>query len=412
LLPAALRKKDNYKKRLLKQLYFGSVFSCADLSEAIGLSIPVTTRILGELVEEGCVIENGYAPSKGGRRPATYSIKPDIMYVVSVAMDQFVTRLAIMDMHNRFVAQSEKIELPLAQNEASLPTLIEHIKTFVESCGIDKDKIVGIGIGMPGFVDVVKGINYSFLPSKNKKLTTQIAQAVGLPVFIDNDSSLIALAELKFGAPRSKSNIMVINISWGVGLGLVLNGELYRGDTGFAGEFSHIPLFQNNKICSCGKRGCLETESSLLVVIEKAKEGLKAGYISGLKTEQLEHFEEAVEALVQAAAQGDPLTVKLFSEAGYNIGRGVAILIHLLNPAVIVLSGRGAAIGRLWEAPIQQALNEHCIPRLAQNTSIEISKLGYDAELIGAASLVMEQFDQETEMYAGFEPQMDLAIRK
>ena len=334
------------------------------------------------------------------------------MYVVSVAMDQFVTRLAIMNMRNEFVAQSEKIELPLQQNEEALALLIEKVQAFIYESKIPKEKIVGVGIGMPGFVDVVRGLNYSFLPSKNKRLTAVIADALGLPVFIDNDSSLIALAELKFGLPRIKSNVMVINISWGVGLGLILNGELYRGDTGFAGEFSHIPLFQNNKLCSCGKRGCLETESSLLVVIEKAKEGLKARKLSSLKEEQLLHVEGAIEALVQAASQGDPLTVALFSEAGYDIGRGVAILIHLLNPAVIVLSGRGAAVGKLWEAPIQQAVNEHCIPRLAQNTSIEISKLGYDAELIGAASLVMEQFDQETELYAGFEPQMDLAIRK
>ena len=407
-----MSKKANYKKRILKQLYFGGVFSCADLSEGIGLSIPVTTKLLSELVEAGDVIENGYAPSKGGRRPATYSLKPDIMYVVSVAMDQFVTRLAIMNMRNEFVAQSEKIELPLQQNEEALALLIEKVQAFIYESKIPKEKIVGVGIGMPGFVDVVRGLNYSFLPSKNKRLTAVIADVLGLPVFIDNDSSLIALAELKFGLPRIKSNVMVINISWGVGLGLILNGELYRGDTGFAGEFSHIPLFQNNKLCSCGKRGCLETESSLLVVIEKAKEGLKAGKLSSLKEEQLLHVEGAIEALVQAASQGDPLTVALFSEAGYDIGRGVAILIHLLNPAVIVLSGRGAAVGKLWEAPIQQAVNEHCIPRLAQNTSIEISKLGYDAELIGAASLVMEQFDQETELYAGFEPQMDLAIRK
>jgi predicted NBD/HSP70 family sugar kinase len=411
-LPTVLSKKTNYKKRILKQLYFGGVFSCADLSEKINISIPVTTRILNELVAEGFVLENGFAPSKGGRRPVTYSIRADVMYIVSVAMDQFVTRLAIMDMHNQFVVATKQEEIPLHDNAEALSLLTEKIDGFIGKSGIAKEKIVGIGIGMPGFVDVIKGINYSFLPSNNKRITTQISEQVGLPVFIDNDSSLIALAELRFGSPRSKSNVMVVNISWGVGLGLILNNELFRGDNGFAGEFSHIPLFQNNKLCSCGKRGCLETETSLLVVIEKAKEGLRAGRLSTLSPEALEHYEQAVASLVAAASKGDPFTVELFSEAGYNIGRGVAILIHILNPAVIVLSGRGAAAGKVWEAPIQQAVNEHCIPRLSANTSIQISRLGYEAELIGAASLVMENFDKEGKKVKEPVPQVEYAMRK
>ena len=114
-----------------------------------------------------------------------------------------------------------------------------------------------------------------------------------------------------------------------------------------------------------------------------------------LKPAALEHYEQASEALVHAARHGDQFAIELFSEAGYNIGRGVAILIHILNPAVIVLSGRGSSAGKIWIAPIQQALNEHCIPRLAANTTIEISSLGYSAELIGAAALVMENYEKE-----------------
>ena len=189
---------------------------------------------------------------------------------------------------------------------------------------------------------------------------------------------------------------MVINVGWGVGLGMILNGDLFRGHNGFAGEFSHIPLFANGKLCSCGKSGCLETETSLLVIIEKAKEGLQNGKISVLKPSQLQHYEEASEAMIMAVHDGDRYAVELFSEAGYNIGRGVAILIHLLNPEVIILSGRGSTAGKIWQAPIQQALNEHCIPKLSDSTEIEISELAYEAEIIGAAALVMENYGKET----------------
>lgn len=380
----------------MRQIYFSNTLSCAEISWRIKKSLPLTTKLVNELIEEGYVSETGYAPSTGGRRPAMYSLKPDVLYIVSVALDQFVARIAIMDLHNNFVSEIEKLELPLYKNPQALDILTEKIAHVIKRSGITKDKIAGIGIGMPGFVDFKKGINYSFFKSGGKSVTEYITGKTGIPTFIDNDSSLIALAELRFGAAQGKKNAMVVNIGWGVGLGMILNGELFRGQNGFAGEFSHIPLFTNGKLCSCGKSGCLETETSLLVIIEKAKEGLQAGKLSRLKLSQPElHHEEASEDITMAVLEGDRFAVELFSEAGYNIGRGVAILIHLLNPEMIILSGRGSTAGKIWQAPIQQALNEHCIPRLAANTVVEISTLGYQAELIGAAALVMDNYEKE-----------------
>ncbi|THU41119.1 ROK family protein [Niastella caeni] len=386
-----------YKRRIIKHLYFGNMLSCADLSDKIHKSIPLTTKILGKLMEEGMVTETGYAASTGGRRPVMYSLKQDVMYVVSVAMDQLVTQIAILDMQNRNVSDIELFELPLTKNPNAPAALAEKINDIIFRSGIPKSKIAGVGIGMPGFVNAVKGINYTFLETEGYTITQYISAKVKLPVFIDNDSRLIALAELKFGAARYKKNALVINAGWGVGLGMILEGELFRGHDGFAGEFSHIPLFLNNKLCSCGKSGCLETETSLLVVIEKANKGLKSGKLSMLKERELsaDHPEKAFQIIVAAAGKGDKFAVEILSEAGYNIGRGVAILIHLLNPELVILSGRGSSAGKIWQAPMQQALNEHCIPRLSVNTEIEVSALGYTAELTGAAALVMENYEKE-----------------
>jgi len=386
-------KQTAYKRNIIKHLYFSGSLSCADLSVLTDKSLPLTTRMLNELIEEGSVKETGYASSTGGRRPQMYSLKSDLMYVVSVAMDQLITRIAMIDMRNNLVGKAEKFELVLPNNPNALEQLKNHIDQFITRSGIPRAKIAGVGIGMPGFVDVKKGINHSFLKNPDGNIVSYIEAGIGLPVLIDNDSSLIALAELRLGAARNRQNAMVINISWGVGLGMILNGELFRGYNGFAGEFSHIPLFTNNKMCSCGKSGCLETETSLLVVVEKAIEGLKSGKISRLKNLSLEKIEETAVAIMDAAVKGDKFAVELFSEIGYNIGRGVAILIHLLNPELIVLSGRGTGAGKLWLAPIQQAINELCIPKIAENTEVKVSTLGYQAELIGAAALVMENYD-------------------
>lgn len=389
-----MTKSERHKREILRQLYFGDALSCSDLSDRIKKSIPLTSKLVDELLQSGFVLETGFAPSTGGRRPVTYAIKPGVLYVLSVAMDQIVTRLAIMDMQNRITGDIKKVRLPLNNNPQALAQLLSEVKNFISDSDIPKEKIIGIGIGMPGFVDVTKGVNYSFLLAGGKNIKTVIGEQIGIPVFIDNDSSLIALAELRFGTARGRSNAMVINFGWGVGLGLILHKQLFRGHNGFAGEFSHIPLFQNGKICSCGKTGCLETETSLLVIIEKAKEGLLKGGSSMLRPEQLNDVEQAIEQLSLAAQNGDRYAIELFSETAYHIGRGVAILIHLLNPEVIVLSGRGATAGFILQAPIQQAVSDHCIHRLAAGTTIEISNLGYEAELTGAACLVMENIDK------------------
>lgn len=389
-------KREIYKKNIIKQLYFRNTLSCADISERINKSLPLTTKIVQELIKDEYVVETGYAPSSGGRRPVTYTLKPDVLYVVSIAMDQYITRIVIMNMENQPAVPMEQFELNLLKSENALAQLTNLIINYVNKSGIPKSKILGIGIGMPGFVDVLKGVNYIYFDSGETNIPAYISKRTGLDVFIDNDSSLIALAELRFGKAINKANVMVINIGWGIGLGLILHGNLFRGNNGFAGEFSHLSLFQNDRLCSvCGKTGCLETETSLAVLVEHARKQLQSGQASILKEQLFDvSTEEAFVQIVKAAKKGDKVAVELFSEAGYKIGQGVAILIHLLNPEVVILSGRGSSAGKIWQAPIQQALNEHCIPRLAAATEIAISDLGIDAELIGSAALVMENFEQ------------------
>ncbi len=390
-------KRNAYKSLILKELYFSKELSCAELCEKIDKSLPLVTKMVNELTEEGVVVERGFAPSTGGRRPLCYAIKADVFYIVAVAMDQLVTRIALLDMQNNIAGPIQVFDLPLKDNPDALFELANHIEDFINDKSALKNKIIGIGIGMPGFIDVKKGINHSFLkPPHGTNIIDFISNRTDCPVFIDNDSSLIALAELRLGAAVDQKNAMVINIGWGVGLGLILNGALFRGEEGFAGEFSHIPIFNNNKLCSCGKHGCLETETSLLVLIENVKAGLKAGKVSSLQETSLDRYEEANDAIIKAVIAGDRFMVGLLSEIAFKIGRGVAILIHLLNPKTIILSGRGSIAGKIWQAPIQQAINEYCIPSLARNAQVIISNLGHKAEIIGAAALVMENIEHIT----------------
>jgi predicted NBD/HSP70 family sugar kinase len=388
-------KSGQLKNMIVKRLYFDKSLSCADLSELLDKSAPSISKVINELIEEGFVIEQGYAPSSGGRRPLIYALKQEAMYILTVAMDQLSTRIQMVDLLNNPVSEAVMTELKLLNNPNALSTLIEHIGNYISNTGIAKDKITGIGIGMPGFIDAVEGVNHTYLDSGGQSLTQLITIKTGIPAYIDNDSSLIALAEQKFGIAKAQKDVMVINLGWGIGLGMIVNGEIYRGNNGFAGEFSHIPLSEDGALCTCGKRGCLEAEASMLVVAEKAIKGIKEGHISSLKNNGKYQSKLVGDAIMEAANIGDQFAIELLSDAGYKIGKALAILIHIMNPASIVLSGRGAIIGKILLAPIQQALNKYCIPRLANSTELLISELGFNAELIGAAVLVMENFDKD-----------------
>lgn len=388
--------KSAYKRSIIKNLYVKKALSCAELSNILKKSLPVSTQLLNSLADDGFVIDTGYAKSTGGRKPLMYTLNPNVIYVVSVAMDQYTTRIGIMNMHNEFVTPVEKFDLPLLNNKNALTVLVDKIEAVIKKSGVRKNKIAGIGIGMPGFVDIKRGLNHSYLPTNGKSIIDLVTSKTGIKTFIDNDSSIIALAELNFGIAKKNHNAMIINIGWGIGLGMVLNGELYRGYNGLAGEFTHIPLLPSGKLCSCGKTGCLDAESSLLFVVEKALEGLKKGQLSKLKKLPANNLEAAYAQILKAAKEGDQFAIGLLTDIGFKLGMGIAMLIHLFNPEDIILSGKGSAAGKILVTPIQQAVNEYCIPSLAEHASIKISTLGDDAALIGAAALVMENYENET----------------
>lgn len=401
-------KSLQYKRDILRALGFGKKLTAHEISQLTNKSLPLINRILEDMVKSGMLQDEGLALSTGGRRPALYSIAPENIYVLSVAMDQYITRICLIDLHDQEIRYLQKFPFPLSQKENVIDGLIEKIKQYLKNNYVDREKILGIGIGMPGFVDVKKGVNHSYFselkPEKN--IPESISEKVGLPVFLDNDSSVIAITEHEMGAASGSSNNLVLNFGWGIGLGMILDGELYRGHNGFAGEFSHIPLFKNNKLCSCGKSGCLETEASMLVIINKAKEAIANGRASSVK-KLPEDLEAASDIIIAAAKSGDQLAVELFSQAAYDIGKGIALLIHILNPEQIIISGRGAAAGSLLLAPIYQAINKYCIPSLSSYTRIVISKLTKFSELYGGAMLVIQNFDKK--LIAKFEKSTSLS---
>ena len=394
-MTATIRKYRILRKEVIKQLYYSKMLTLTELSSLSHKSLPLITNAVSDLVKDGYVLEHGLAPSSGGRRPLTFSLNPQKqIYIIAVAMDQLVTRMVIYDLLNKAQNITYTLPLNLVDDTDALTKLIQFIKSNIAISGIPSEQFLGVGIGMPGFVNAEHGVNHTFLKTPDEKsLTGYLKKSIGLPVFIENDSSLIAFAELKFGIGKGYDDIMVVNIGWGIGLGMIINGNLFKGHNGYAGEFSHIPLSQSNKLCSCGKRGCLEVDTSLLVLVERARSEMANGISSSMENLFKDESRLQGDHFLDAARAGDPLALSILSDAAFLIGKGIATLIHIMNPELIVLSGRGAAAGKFLMAPIQQAINEFCIPRLADHTEIKVSNLASQSELLGAATLVVENCD-------------------
>nr|WP_276900486.1 ROK family protein [Pedobacter kyonggii] len=392
-----VEKNQRLRAGVIKHLYYKKSLSLTDLSKLTQKSLPLVTAVVNNLIAEGYIIEEGFAPSTGGRRAAMFLINPNLKkYIVAIAMDQLTSRLTIYDLSRTMVTPIRTLEFELSSKESDIGDLVNFINTSIDQSEINRTDILGVGIGMPGFVNADEGINHSFLKVKEgTTLQNYLSSKINLPVYIDNDSSLIALAELNFGEAVNLKDVMVVNIGWGTGLGIIVNGKLYRGSSGSAGEFSHIPLSDSDNLCSCGRRGCLEVDTSLLVMAKRAEEAIAGGAESSMKKLFKDKSKHPADHFLHAVSQQDPVAISVLAKAIFQLGKGVATLIHLLNPQCIVLSGRGAKAGKMLLPPIQQAIHEFCIPRIAEQTEIKLSTLTDEAELLAAGSLTVEynQFD-------------------
>ncbi|HTM99707.1 MAG TPA: ROK family protein [Pedobacter sp.] len=380
------------KSAIVKHLYYKKALSLTDLSKLTHKSVPLVTTMVNQLVLSQIIIEQGLAPSTGGRRAVKYLLNPNLeLYVIAVATDQLITSFTIYNLSNQKVTETKYLDFDLNDSANTTEKFADFISASISQSGIDPAHILGIGIGVPGFVNSKTGESNSYFPVKQgQTLQSFVGEKTKLPVYVENDSSLIALAELYFGEAKGLKDFLVVNIGWGTGLGMVINGQLYRGSNGYAGEFSHVPLSESNSLCSCGKRGCLEVETSLLVMTRKAQEEIEGGAESIMKEFLKEDSMHPTDCFLKAVVKQDPLAISVLSKAAFQLGKGLATLIHILNPNCIILSGRGAKAGKMLFPAIQQAINEFCIPKIAEQTTIKLSSVGSDAGLLAAASLVVE----------------------
>jgi predicted NBD/HSP70 family sugar kinase len=385
------------KIRLIKNLYQKGASTANEICGSMGISLPTVNTLLTDLIRSGEVIKQGRAASQGGRKPDLYRLAPDAFYVLAVDLSKYAVSLALYNCQQTQVKDKVIYKLVLNNEAETFEQLCLHLETYISASGFPSQKIIAIGFSMPGLIDSKAGINHTYLNFGGKSLQAHLESRFPQAVFLENDARAMTLAEFKFGAAKSAQNVLGIFVGWGIGLGIVIDGKLYQGTSGFAGEFAHSPLFESQEInCTCGKKGCLEAIASGTSIVRMAEEALLLD-----KDSILARIAKAYKGpldpnlVVNAAKEGDQRAITILSDVGLNLGRGISMLIQLLNPELIVLGGVVAEADQYILTPIQQALNVYSMAKSREKTQLALYQLGNDVGLVGAIAVVTDKLFEE-----------------
>lgn len=372
------------KRRILNHLDLHGEFTITELSKELNTSVPKITSLVNELIEDGLLRDNGKFDSTGGRRASIYGLVSDACYFVGVDVKRYYINIGMIDFRKHLVNLKEKIPYRLENTKESYQQLMAIIKEFLQSQQEKKEKILGLAINLTGRINNTSGYSHSYFNFQEEPLAETIQKTIGIPTFLENDSRAMAYGEFYGGEMAGAQNVLFVNIDYGIGLGIMLEGKLYYGKSGFSGEFGHIPFFNNEILCQCGKKGCLETEASGQSLLRKFKEKTKQGYNSSAIKRKKDPTDLNLLDIIAAANNEDMLCIELLAEVGEKLGKGLAVLINLFNPELLIIGGTLSETGDYLRLPIKSAINKYSLSLVNSDTQLRTSKLGEKAGVMGA----------------------------
>ncbi|WP_293297379.1 ROK family protein [Pedobacter sp. UBA4863] len=351
------------------------------------------------MINEGLIAKKGSGQSIGGRKPDLYTSTPGNFFVLGIEMDRYQTKMAILDNTFNYAVPTKTLSLDIEKEARPIELLHSLATELIENSKIDKNKLIGIGVSMPGLVDAKQGHNHTFIVATEqlKTLKEELENTFNRPVYIQNDVKCLTSAEKHFGLAKDKNDALLLFLDWGIGLGIIMDGEIRGGRLGFSGEIGHMPFKDEGILCYCGKRGCLETVASGMALAKIVKEGIQSGQhslLNNLPDSEIDKIEPQV--IINAAKRGDQYAIKILGDIGYNVGRAVASTIQLFNPELIILAGRIAQAQEYITIPMQQAINTYCMAQIREDVVIKVSELTNNPILLGLTSNVLNQHLETT----------------
>ena len=381
-------KNNIIKRNIIAYMALNGESTLSELTRELHISVPTMTKLVQELVDDSIVIDLGKVETPGGRRPNVFGLANSAIYFAGVNVGRDNMTYVITDLQNNIIKEVIDTSFELQNRPQCLEKICSNIENFINNCGIDKSHILGVGVCIVGRVNTQQGRSYKYFTSVETSLKEIIEQRIGIRVLLENDTRSRCYAEYTFGRSKDESNVLYLHLGLGVAIGIVVGGKLFYGKNGFAGEFGHIPFFDNEKICFCGKKGCLETEVSGLAIEEKMSELIRGGANSILRPKYESGETIHINDIINAARNDDNLSIELIEEAGDKVGKAVAFLINTFNPETVIVGGNLAQAGEYLMLPLKSSTSKYSLNLVYKDTKFRVSKMTDSANAWGVAMLI------------------------
>lgn len=370
--------RDINNSRVLTLIQAHGPISRSDIAKAADLPPPTVTQIVSEFIAAGLVREDRVGESVLGRPPILLALNEKAAFAVGVKLTAADLTVAITDLAGNIVQLSEGT-LPLLGVDEVLDQMATEVRYALSEAHVSDSIVLGVGIGMPGLIDYTSGVcrEAATLGWAEVDVKGALEKRLHFPVYVDNDVNMLTAAEIAFGAGQEISEFLTVTTGRGIGLGIVLRNEIYRGTHGWSGEFGHTKIASDLR-CACGAIGCLETVASEVGICNQAASILQTPVIG-------------IDEVVARAKEGDARLQEVLVHGGRELGRSIGNLINIFNPQRVFVTGEGTRMGEMLLAPMKEAAREATFSRLGDDVRLEIQEWGDEAWAQGAASIVMHE---------------------
>ena len=376
------------KKRIITHYIYNGSSTITDLSKELDLSIPTVTKFISEMCEDGYINDYGKLETSGGRHPSLYGLNPESGYFIGVDIKKFAVNIGLINFKGDMMELKMNIPYKFENTPEAMEELCRLISSFIKKTKVNTEKILNININISGRVNPESGYSFSQFNFSERPLAEVLTDKIGCQVCIDNDTRAMTYGEYLQGCVKGEKNIIFVNISWGLGIGIIIDGKIYTGKSGFSGEFGHINVFDNEILCHCGKKGCLETEASGSAIYRILQERIKKGecsILSGRANNQ--ELPLTLDEIISAVNKEDLLCIEIVEEIGQKLGKQIAGLINIFNPELVIIGGTLSLTDDYIAQPIKTAIRKYSLNLVNQDSVITVSKLKDRAGIVGACML-------------------------
>lgn len=387
-----INRKPSVPRRLLEQFIAKGASTIPELSKGIGVSLPTTTNALNELMGQGLVREIGKKADSAGRIPMVYDLKPTAGYFVGVNPEMDCLALAASDFCGNLITEKQKVSYVYENTPERLAEMGKIINDFIDNLPIKREEILEVCVNVAERVRPLEGSAYNMFTFLEESLAEKLTELLELPTCIENDTRSMTYGEFIKGCCKGKKDVIFVNVCWGLGIGIIIDGKLYYGKSGYSGEFGHMTAYNNNIICHCGKIGCVETEVSGRALKRKLTENILAGKPSILSDKVLKKKEElTLEDIMDAIAKEDVLSLATLQHIADELGKQLAGIINIFNPEMLVIGGEMSVTGDYLTLPVNMGIKKYSLNIMNEDSQIVTSELKDQAGVIGACLIARQK---------------------